>query len=93
MNLIECMLKEEIADKYELSLRYEHRTNSVVVEVRDGLMYERVYIQIGSILGERESFEYKLVTAIRHLINKMEENKKRQERLFEKEKEKYLQHI
>lgn len=93
MNLIECMLKEEIADKYELSLRYEHRTNAVVVEVRDGLMYEREYIQIGSILGERESFEYKLVIAIRHLINKMEENKKRQEKLFKKEKEKYLQHV
>lgn len=93
MNLIERFLKEEIADKYEMSFRYEHRTNSYIVEVRDELMYEREAITMGFARGEQKSFEYILINTIRHLVNKMEENKKRQERLFEKEKEKYLQHV
>lgn len=38
MKMLERFLTEELAGKYEVRWRYDFRTNSIITEMRDGLL-------------------------------------------------------
>ena len=67
--MLERFLKEELAGKYEVAWRYEFRTNSIIVEMRDGLVKKAEAIGMDEIGGMSQAFfEFSMVQILRGMM-------------------------
>lgn len=72
--MLERFLKEELADKYEVSWRYEFRTNSIIVDMRDGLLQENQIVGMDEIGGIGQAFfEFSMVQILRGMMRRIDE--------------------
>lgn len=76
-------LNNELKNKYEVNWRYEHSTNSIVVEMRDGLLRCSRLVGIEDICMRSQTYESSMVVLLRsmmeHIDKYREEERKRLE--------------
>lgn len=71
--MIEHFLREELAGKYEVLWRYEFRTNSIVIEMRDGLLRENRIVAMGEICPTSQAnFEFMMVQILRGMMHEID---------------------
>lgn len=84
--MLEKFLREELAGKYEVLWRYDFRMNSIVVEIRDGLLRNRRTISMQEIASVNQpNFEFYMVTILRGMMHEIDEYRaKEREMLMQK---------
>ena len=72
--MLEQFLREEVADKYEVSWRYEFRTNSIIVCMVYGLLKRNQIIKIDEIrdMIDQGSFEARMIYILREMMHGIE---------------------
>lgn len=83
--MLEKFLREELAGKYELYCSYDFHTNSVVVEMRDGVLRNRRIVSMKKIVYIKQPIlEVYIVEMLREMTNEIDEYRaKETERLKE----------
>lgn len=77
--MLERFLKDELAGKYEVFWRYEFRTNSIIVEMRDGLLRENQIIVMGEIGSmSQANFEFNMVQILRGMMRRIDEYREKE---------------
>lgn len=73
--LLEDFLKNELAGKYEVCWHYDFGTNSIIVEMRDGLLKEQKIVSMRDIQGwsHQGFFEFILVDILIEMMNHIDE--------------------
>lgn len=70
---LENFLKNEIADNYEITWRYDHPTKSIIVEVKDGLLKKSEVIGMEAMHGiDPKYLEFAMVKILRNLVREIE---------------------
>lgn len=77
--MLENFLKNELADKYEVFWCYEFRTNSIIVEMRDGVLKEFETVGVDEVGGMCPAFvEFSMVQILRGMMRRIEEYRARE---------------
>lgn len=72
--MLERFLRDELAGKYEVLCRYEFSTNSIIIEMRDGLLRQIETITMHDMyLMSQDNFEFTLVFILRGMMRNMDE--------------------
>lgn len=72
--MLEQFLKEELANKYEVSWRYEFRTNSIIVTMRDGLLQANESVDMHEIGSMSQAFfEFSMTQILRGMMRRIDE--------------------
>lgn len=76
--MLEKFLKEELADKYELFWYYDFRTDSIVIEMRDGFSKQNPVISMREIMSLGQvNREFIMVETLRAMMRQIDECKER----------------
>lgn len=80
--MLKRFLEEEVRDRYEVLWRYEFHTNSIVVEMRDGLVTKKKVLSIDQFCTSRPAMDFQMIMILRGMMHEIENYRKsEQERL------------
>ena len=76
--MLEKFLKEELAGEYEVIWRYEFRSDSLVVEMRDGLLKKNRIISMNELRTDSSAnLEFMMVQILRAMMLEISEYRER----------------